>query len=94
MIFPEGTRVPIGEKRRYGISGALLAATSGRPVIPVAHDAGRYWSRRGLLKRPGTIKLVIGQPITTAGKDPRALNSQVEAWIDAKVAELEAARGG
>jgi hypothetical protein len=47
-----------------------------------------------LLKRPGTIKFVIGQPITTAGKDPRVLNSQVEAWIDAKVAELEAARGG
>jgi 1-acyl-sn-glycerol-3-phosphate acyltransferase len=94
MIFPEGTRVPIGQKRRYGISGALLATTSGRAVIPVAHDAGRYWPRRGLLKRPGTIKFVIGQPITTAGKDPRVLNSQVEAWIDAKVAELEAARGG
>lgn len=92
MIFPEGTRVPIGQKRRYGISGALLASTSARPIIPVAHDAGRYWPRRGLLKRPGTIRMAIGQPIPTAGKDPRALNAEVEAWIDAKLAEFETAR--
>lgn len=89
MIFPEGTRVPMGQKRRYGISGALLAATTGRPVIPVAHDAGRYWPRRGLRKRPGTIRLAIGKPITAAGVDPRALNAQVEAWIEAKLAEFE-----
>ncbi len=94
MIFPEGTRVPIGQKRRYGISGALLASTSGRPIIPVAHDAGRYWPRRGLLKRPGTIRLVIGQPIAAAGKEPRVLNAEVEAWIDAKLAEFDTTRDG
>jgi len=91
MIFPEGTRVAIGEKRRYGISGALLASTTGRPVIPVAHDAGRYWPRRGLLKRAGTIRVVIGQPIPTADRDPRDINAQVEAWIDAKIAEFDTA---
>ena len=89
MIFPEGTRVPIGEKRRYGISGALLASTSGRPVIPVAHDAGRYWPRRGLLKHPGTIRFAIGPPIDTTGKDPRDLNAEVETWIEAKLAEFD-----
>lgn len=89
MIFPEGTRVPIGQKRRYGISGALLASTSGRPVIPVAHDAGRYWPRRGLLKRPGTIRFVIGPPIETAGKDARDLNAEVEAWIEGKLEEFD-----
>lgn len=94
MIFPEGTRVPIGQKRRYGISGALLASTSGRPVIPVAHDAGRYWPRRGLLKRPGTIRLAIGRPIEAAGKDARELNAEVEAWIEAKLAEFETTRDG
>jgi 1-acyl-sn-glycerol-3-phosphate acyltransferase len=25
VIFPEGTRMPLGETRRYGVSGALLA---------------------------------------------------------------------
>ena len=94
MIFPEGTRVPIGQKRRYGISGALLASTSSRPVIPVAHDAGRYWPRRALIKRPGTIRLAIGQPIATAKKDAREVNLQVEAWIDAKLADFAAAANG
>lgn len=91
MIFPEGTRVPIGEKRRFGISGALLAATTGRSVIPVAHDAGRYWPRRGLLKRRGTIRLVIGPHIAAAGRDPRDINADVEAWINGKLAEFDAA---
>ncbi len=94
MVFPEGTRVAIGEKRRYGISGALLAATTGRPVIPVAHDAGRYWPRRGLLKQAGTIRVAIGPPIDTAGRDARDINVEVETWIDAKLAEFDSARDG
>ena len=92
MIFPEGTRVPVGEKRRYGISGALLAVTAGRDVIPVAHNAGSFWPRRALLKRPGTIKLTIGPRIATSGRDARAINAQVEAWIDAELAAYEAGR--
>jgi len=90
MIFPEGTRVPIGQKRRYGVSGALLASTAGCSVIPVAHDAGRYWARRGVLKQPGTIRLSIGPRIAAAGRDARDVNAEVERWIDAKLAEFGA----
>jgi 1-acyl-sn-glycerol-3-phosphate acyltransferase len=82
MIFPEGTRMPAGETRRYGMSGALLAAATGRPIIPVAHNAGDYWPRRGWLKRPGTVRVVIGPPITTTGVDPRALNELAQRWIE------------
>jgi 1-acyl-sn-glycerol-3-phosphate acyltransferase len=77
VIFPEGTRVPVGETRRYGMSGALLAEAAGLPVIPVAHNAGDYWPRRRWLKRPGTIRVVIGPPIPTAGVDPRLINERV-----------------
>lgn len=90
MIFPEGTRVPSGEKRRYGISGALLAVTAGRALIPVAHDAGSFWPRRALLKRPGTIRLTIGPRIPTAGREARELTEQVQTWIDAQLAPQEA----
>ena len=90
LIFPEGTRVAPGQTKKYGISGALLAAETGRKIIPVAHDAGRYWGRRGLLKKRGTIRVVIGPPIESAGRDPRELNDLTRAWIDAKVAELGA----
>ncbi|HEX5337477.1 MAG TPA: lysophospholipid acyltransferase family protein, partial [Gallionella sp.] len=41
VIFPEGTRVPFGQRGKYKIGGALLAASTGVPVIPVAHNAGR-----------------------------------------------------
>ena len=83
VIFPEGTRMAPGETRRYGVSGALLAAECGRLIVPVAHDAGYYWPRRGLYKKPGTIRVVIGPPIATAGRDPRDINEEAQAWIEA-----------
>lgn len=88
VIFPEGTRVPAGETRRYGISGTLLAQAAGRPVIPVAHNSGYYWPRRSLLKRPGTIEVVVGEPIETAGRDPRELNAEIQSWIEAQIAAM------
>jgi 1-acyl-sn-glycerol-3-phosphate acyltransferase len=91
VIFPEGTRVPAGETRRYGMSGALLAEAVGLPVIPVAHNAGDYWPRRSWLKRPGTTRVVIGPPIPTTGVDPRVVNELTQRWIENTVATLRAA---
>lgn len=88
LIFPEGTRVPAGQTRKYGVSGALLATETGRLVIPVAHNAGHYWPRRGLLKKPGTIQVIIGPPIDPTGLEPRALNARVQGWIEAQIAKL------
>jgi 1-acyl-sn-glycerol-3-phosphate acyltransferase len=83
VIFPEGTRMPPGETRRYGISGALIAVETGKLIVPVAHDAGYYWPRRGWYKQPGTVRVVIGPPISAAGRDPRDVNSEAQAWIEA-----------
>jgi len=88
LVFPEGTRVAPGQRKKYGISGAILAAESGRKIVPVAHDAGVYWGRRGLLKKPGTIRVIIGPPIDGAGREPRELIDATRDWIDAKTAEL------
>lgn len=92
MIFPEGTRMPPGETRRYGISGALLAREAGRLIVPVAHDAGDFWPRRGWRKRPGTITFRIGPPVNPAGRDPRDVNAEVQRWIEAEVARLRQGR--
>jgi 1-acyl-sn-glycerol-3-phosphate acyltransferase len=89
MIFPEGTRMPVGETRRYGMSGALLAAAEGLPVVPVTHNAGVFWPRRGWLKRPGTIRVVIGPPIGTKGVEPRVVNERAQQWIEGTLASLE-----
>jgi len=88
LIFPEGTRMAPGEMRKYGMSGALLASQTGAKLVPVAHDAGDFWPRRGLLKRPGIIRVVIGPPLETAGRDPRALNDEVQAWIEGAMQAL------
>jgi 1-acyl-sn-glycerol-3-phosphate acyltransferase len=90
LIFPEGTRMPAGRTRKYGVSGALLATQTGRLVIPVAHDAGSYWPRRGLRKKPGTIRVVIGPPIDPRGLEPRELNERIQTWIESTVARLQA----
>src|SRR5258708_39450654 len=71
IIFPEGTRMAAGESRRYGVSGTLLAIETGRLIVPVAHNAGVYWARRGVMKKPGTVRVVIGAPVATAGREGR-----------------------
>ena len=88
VIFPEGTRVAPGTKGHYGMGGALLAEKSGCPVIPVAHNAGVFWHRRGLLKYPGTIQLEIGEPIETRGLKAKEINRRVEEWIESRVAAM------
>ena len=90
LIFPEGTRTAPGEKRKYGIGGAMLAEKSGYQVIPIAHNAGVFWKRRGLKKYPGTIDVVVGEPIETTGRKATEINRMVENWIEARVAELPA----
>lgn len=82
IIFPEGTRTAPGERRRYGVGGGLLAQKTGVPVVPIAHNAGVFWPRRGLIKHPGTIQVVIGKPIETQGKDAAQIMAEVEAWIE------------
>jgi 1-acyl-sn-glycerol-3-phosphate acyltransferase len=84
-VFPEGTRMSPGETRRYGSSGTLLAAQEKRKIVPVAHNAGYFWPRRGLLKKRGTIRVVIGPPIDAAGRDTREVNDEVQTWIESHV---------
>lgn len=63
LIFPEGTRSKPGEKGKYQTGITSLYQHLKVPVIPVAHNAGLFWPRRGFLKRPGTITVDILAPI-------------------------------
>jgi 1-acyl-sn-glycerol-3-phosphate acyltransferase len=82
VVFPEGTRVAPGERRDYQIGGAWLAAESGAPVVPVAHNAGLFWPRNAFLKRPGTVTVRIGPIIEAANRDPKTVNQLAETWIE------------
>ncbi len=63
VIFPEGTRVPPGERRPYQPGVAALAAATGLPVLPVATDSGVLWGRRAFNKRPGVITVAVLPPL-------------------------------
>lgn len=88
MIFPEGTRVAPGTTKRYGMSGALLAKKSGRCIVPVAHNAGDFWPRRGWKKTPGKIRVIIGPPIHAGDRHPREITAEVQTWIENTVATI------
>lgn len=87
-IFPEGTRVPPGQTRKYGVSGAALAKEANVMIVPVAHNAGDFWQRREFAKRPGTVRFCIGPPISAEGRPPRDTNLIVQDWIEAKMHEI------
>ncbi|MGB5606193.1 MAG: lysophospholipid acyltransferase family protein [Gammaproteobacteria bacterium] len=88
VIFPEGTRIPAGQRGNYRIGGAVLAEQSGYPIVPVAHNAGEYWPRRSFIKRPGVIQVRIGAPILPAGKTAPQILSEASGWIEDRMAEI------
>ena len=92
VMYPEGTRVPPGERGQYHIGGAWLATQTGAKVVPIAHNAGTLWPKNAFLKRPGTITVTIGEQIDPTGMKAEALRVQVEEWIETEVARLGSAR--
>jgi 1-acyl-sn-glycerol-3-phosphate acyltransferase len=88
LVFPEGTRVPVGTRAPFNIGGAMLAEKSGAPIIPIAHNAGVFWKRRGLRKLPGRIELVVGPPIESRGRSAKEINALAETWINETVDAL------
>lgn len=85
LIFPEGTRTPVGTVGNYARSGADIAITAKVPVVAVAHNAGACWPNKELLKTPGTIHIWISDPIDTEGRDRKELTEAVKNWIEEKL---------
>jgi 1-acyl-sn-glycerol-3-phosphate acyltransferase len=83
VIYPEGTRVPVGEAPplRPGFAGLYRAL--GMPVVPIAHNSGKLVGR-GLDKRSGTIRFLIGETIP-----PGLKREEIEARVHAAINALE-----
>ena len=88
VVFPEGTRVAYGQEKKFKIGGAVLAESTGVPVIPIAHNAGKFWAKRSFIKKPGKIKVVIGPAIQTAGRKTADINAEAENWINETVKRI------
>ena len=82
-IFPEGTRVPVGQTPplRPGFAGLYRALEM--PVVPIAHDSGKLVGR-GLDKKSGTIRYRIGATIP-----PGLKREEIEARVHAAINVLE-----
>lgn len=92
LIFPEGTRTPVGQIGNYARSGADIAISAGVPIIAVAHNAGECWPHKHFIKYPGTIRVVISEPFETAGKDRKELTDAVKNWIENEITQMPPAR--
>ena len=89
VVFPEGTRLPPGTMGRFGVGGARLAVEAAVPVVPVAHNAGSFWAKKGFLKRPGVIKMVIGAKIDIQDLSATAVNQKAYDWMTLTMTQLE-----
>ncbi len=84
LIFPQGTRTPYGQSGRYKKGAAKLAIAADRMIVPIALDAGKYWSSESLWIKPGVIRCVFGKPISVAGKDDAELTREIQTWIESQ----------
>jgi 1-acyl-sn-glycerol-3-phosphate acyltransferase len=89
IMFPEGTRVPRGQKGVYKAGGARLAVETGAPVIPIAVTSAKCWPRKAFIKWPGVVDVSIGKPIPSQGREPDELMREVEDWIEAEMRRLD-----
>ena len=81
LIFPQGTRLPAGEMGKWNKGGAMLAVSNQVPMVAIAHNAGRYWPGKALIKKPGTIDVVISEPISTTDRSVDEVHTDAVAWL-------------
>jgi 1-acyl-sn-glycerol-3-phosphate acyltransferase len=84
-IYPEGTRVSVGEAPPLKSGFTALYRALGLPVVPVAVDSGRLWGR-GLVHRPGVVTFKVGEIIP-----PGLARDEVERRVHSAINALESA---
>ena len=87
VIFPEGTRAPVGGRNPYHPGVAALYLQLECPVVPVALNSGLFWPRRSFIKRPGRIALEFLEPIEP-GLDRRRFMAELEHRLEAATERL------
>ena len=85
IIYPEGTRVRVGQTPELKSGFTALYRALGLPVVPIAVDSGRLWGR-GFVHRPGTVTFRVGETIP-----PGLERDEVEARVHAAINALELA---
>jgi 1-acyl-sn-glycerol-3-phosphate acyltransferase len=85
IMFPEGTRIAVGQKGKYKQGGTLLAIETKSVVVPIAVNAGECWPKNSFIKKPGMITVSIGKPISPDGLNSAEMMAKVENWIESEM---------
>ena len=93
VIYPEGTRTKPGAHQPYQVGVAALYKELGLPVVPVALNSGRFWPRRSLVRRPGTIVVEFLPPIPPGLPRARFM-AALETEIETACRRLDAEAAG
>ena len=88
-IFPEGTRLPPGEKGRYKLGGARMAKMFEMDIVPVSLNSGEFWPKNAFLKHPGTITVLINPVIPHNSGSEAELMAECEKRIEAQQPLIE-----
>ena len=80
VVFPEGTRQTYKHLGDYQNGAAAIAKKSGYDIIPVYHNAGKFWPKGSFIKKPGVITVVIGKPISSSFLTSSELTKEVRNW--------------
>ncbi len=89
LVFAEGTRSLNGEVGRFKKGGVILALSMGIPIVPVSISGSASLAAKGVyLVKSGKIKMTIGPPISTEGKDISARHQLVSVVRDEVIKNL------
>jgi len=81
LIFPQGTRTAYGTIGKFKVGAEMLAREAQVDIVPIAHDAGKYWSKDSWWIKPGTIKCIIGPRISVGQEEHGAITQEIKSWI-------------
>lgn len=87
IIFPEGTRRAPGAEPNYKFGVAHLYSEIGVPCLPVALNSGLFWPRRSLMRYPGTVRVILCDPIAP-GMDKQAFLARLQDEIESATAKI------
>lgn len=92
VIYPQGTRVAPGARLPYKAGTGALYEQLGQPCVPVATNAGLFWPRKGIWRKPGLAVVEFLDPIRP-GLDKETFRSRLEAEVEARSNALMAEAG-
>lgn len=87
VIYPQGTRVPVGEYNSYKVGPYVLYKETKQKAVPVATNAGMFWPKSTMLRKPGLAVVEFLDPIEQ-GSEQKEFMQRLEDVIETRSNDL------